>query len=189
MCKKISLAVFMVLFISTLFLKSQTSRSAIDVLLSGYSERMFSPGMVSDKDIDIILKCGIKAPSAVNRQPWKFTVVKDNALIGEIIKNCPPGNVLIIISGLEGEQKGISIDFDCALATENMFIAAHGLGLGARIYTGPVNNINATRKEALAIPEGYRVVSVLRIGNIDKSVDAVSAASKRKTFEEVVNYK
>lgn len=183
------MSVFLVLFTSTLFLKSQTAGSAIDVIMSGYSERMFSSGQVSDTDIEIILKCGIKAPSAVNRQPWKFTVVKDNALIGEIIKNSPQGNVLIIISGLDGDQKGMNIDFDCALATENMFIAAHSLGLGARIYTGPVNNINATRKEAFAIPVGYRVVSVLRIGNIDKSVDAVSAASKRKTFEEVVNYK
>jgi hypothetical protein len=32
-------------------------------------------------------------------------------------------------------------------------------------------------------------VTVLRIGNIDKNVDAVSAASARKKPEEVVNYK
>jgi hypothetical protein len=30
---------------------------------------------------------------------------------------------------------------------------------------------------------------VLRIGNIEKSVDAVSAASPRKMPEEVINYK
>jgi hypothetical protein len=32
-------------------------------------------------------------------------------------------------------------------------------------------------------------VVVLRIGNIDKSVDAVSAATPRKKPEEVINYK
>jgi len=31
-------------------------------------------------------------------------------------------------------------------------------------------------------------VMILRIGNVDKSVDAVSAATPRKTPEEVVNY-
>jgi nitroreductase len=70
-----------------------------------------------------------------------------------------------------------------------MYIAAQSLGLGAHIYTGPVGNINSTRKQALAIPEGYRVISVLRVGNIDKNIDAVSSASPRKKLEEIVNYK
>lgn len=184
------MSAFMVLFMSTVLLKSQTiGNSTIDIMMSGYSARLYSPEMVSDKDIEIILNCGIKAPSAVNRQPWKFTVLKDSILIGQIIKAGTTGNILIIVSGLEPASKGMNVDFDCALATENMFIAAQSLGLSARIYTGPVNNINATLKEALAIPSGYRVVSVLRIGHTDKSVDVVSAASARKKFEEIVNYK
>jgi hypothetical protein len=40
-----------------------------------------------------------------------------------------------------------------------------------------------------ADPAGYKIVVILRIGNIDKSVDAVSAASARKKAEEIVNYK
>ena len=77
---------------------------------------------------------------------------------------------------------------DCGLATESMFVAAHGLGLGARIYGGPVGNINS-RKELFQIPTGYKAVAVLRIGNVDKSVDAVSAATPRKKAEEIINYK
>ena len=69
-----------------------------------------------------------------------------------------------------------------------MFVAAHGLGLGARIYGSPVANINS-KKELFQIPPGFKAVVVLRIGNIDKSVDAVSAATPRMKFEEVVNYK
>jgi hypothetical protein len=41
----------------------------------------------------------------------------------------------------------------------------------------------------LEISDGCRAVKVLRIGNIDKSVDAVSSASARRKFEEVVNFK
>lgn len=70
-----------------------------------------------------------------------------------------------------------------------MFIAAQSLGLGAHIYAAPVNNINTTKKQVLEIPEGYRAVSVLRIGNINRNVDAVSSASTRKKLEEVVNFK
>ena len=190
MYKKIVLSVFLILSIFTAVLKGQTTgNSAIDIILAGYSAKMFSSEPVSDKDIDLILKCGIKAPSARNSQPWRFTVVKDNVLTGEIVPNITPGNVLIIVSGMESGQQGINVDFDCALATENMYIAALSLDLGARIYGSPVNNINTTKKEVLAIPEGYRAVTVLRIGHIDKSVDAVSAASTRKKLEEVVIFK
>jgi nitroreductase len=78
--------------------------------------------------------------------------------------------------------------FACGLATESMFIAAHGLGLGARIYGGPVGNVNS-KKDLFQIPTGYKAVMILRIGNVDKTTDAVSAATPRKGFEEVVNFK
>jgi nitroreductase len=105
----------------------------------------------------------------------------------EIINDVVPGNVLVIVSGIESES-GTTPDFDCGLATENMTVAAHSVGLGARIYASPTGNINS-KKDLFQIPTGYKVVVVLRIGNIDKSVDAVSAATPRKKFEEVVNYK
>jgi hypothetical protein len=69
-----------------------------------------------------------------------------------------------------------------------MFLGVHGLGLGVRIYGSPTGKINSN-KEQLQIPSGYKAVIVLRIGNIDKTVDAVSAATPRKKMEEVVNFK
>jgi hypothetical protein len=63
-----------------------------------------------------------------------------------------------------------------------MYIAAQSLGPGAHIYAGPVADINTNLKEILGIPADYKAVTVLRTGNIDKSVDAVSAASTRKNL-------
>jgi nitroreductase len=178
------------LILCTATLKGQTTGNSVtNVILSGYSARMFTSEPVTDQQLDLIIKCGIKAPSARNSQLWKFTVVKDNALMNEIVKNTTQGNILIVISGQEGQQTGINVDFDCALATQNMYIAAQGLGLGAHIYGSPVGNINTNLKPRLGIPDGYRAITVLRIGNIDLSSDAVSAASTRKTQEEIVNYK
>ncbi len=190
MVKKTAFSVIIVLIMGTAVLYGQTNGNSVtDVILSGYSARTFTSESVSESDLDLILRCGIKAPSARNSQLWKFTVVKDNNLIGEIVRNATPGNILIIVSGLEAEQQGINVDFDCALATQNMYIAAQSLGLGAHIYAGPVNNINTTKRQLLEIPEGYRAMTVLRVGHIDKSIDAVSSASTRKRMEEVVNYK
>jgi len=170
-------------------LKAQTSGNpVIETILSGYSVRNYSSEPVTDQQLDLILKCGIKSPSANNRQPWKFTVIKDDSTMKEIIPNVVPGNVLIVVSGIEPEKGVRTPDFDCGLATQTMFIASQALGLGARIYGRPVNNMNLNR-EAYKIPAGYKVVMVLRIGNIEKGVDAVSAASARKMPEEVINYK
>ena len=169
-------------------MNGQTSTSCVtDVILSGYSERAYTTLPVTDQQLDIILKCGIKAPSARNNQPWKFTVIRDEAALKEIIPNIASGNLVIVVSGVES-QTGTTPDFDCGLAAESMFIAAHGLGLGARIYGGPAGTINS-KKDAFQIPAGYKAVVALRIGNIDKSVDAVSAATPRKKAEELINYK
>lgn len=69
-----------------------------------------------------------------------------------------------------------------------MFPASHGLGLGARIYGGPIGNVNS-KKEAYQIPAGFKAVVILRIGNVAKTPDAVSAATTRKRFDEIVNFR
>ncbi len=190
MKNKTLLSAVLVLLLGTGLIQGQTNGNSVtDAILSSYSAKMFTTEPVSEGEIDLVLKCGIKAPSARNSQLWKFTVVKDNSIIESLIPNITAGNILIVISGRESDQPGINIDFDCALATAYMYMAAQGLGLGAHIYAGPVDQINSTKKQVLEIPEDYRVVSVLRIGNIDKNIDAVSSASTRKSLEEVVNYK
>lgn len=183
---KISL-LLVVLFGVTGIYAQVSDNCVINVLKTGYSERNYSAEPVTDQQLDYILQCGIKAPSGMNKQPWKFTVIKDEPTMKEAIDNVVAGNVLIIVSGVES-QTGTTPDFDCGLATENMFIAAHGLGLGARIYASPSGKINSM-KDLFQIPAGYKAVVALRIGNVDKSVDAVSAATPRKSAEEVVNYK
>ncbi len=175
------------LFAASKLFGQATDNCVISVILSGYSEKAYTSEPVSDEQLDLILKCGIKAPSGRNVQPWKFTVIKDEATMKEIINDVVPENVLVIVSGIESEN-GLTPDFDCGLATESMFIAAHSLGLGARIYGSPAGKINSN-KELFQIPSGYKAVIVLRIGNTDKTVDAVSAATPRKKLEEVVNYK
>jgi nitroreductase len=185
---KIKLLLLVIALFAISKLYGQVSDNPVTaVILSGYSERAYTSEPVNDQQLDEILKCGIKAPSSRNNQPWKFTVIKDETTMKDIIKDAIPGNVLIIVSGIESEA-GTTPDFDCGLAAESMFIAAHGLGLGARIYGSPAANINS-KKELFQIPSGCKAVVVLRVGNIDKSVDAVSAATPRKKAEEIVNFK
>jgi nitroreductase len=181
-------SLFFAIVLVSIHLQGQgTGNAVVDAILSGYSVRSYSSVPVTDQQLDLVLKCGIKAPSGRNLQPWKFTVIRDDATMKEIITDVVPGNVLIIISGVESKT-GTTPDLDCGLATHSMFVGAEGLGLGARIYGGPIGNVVAKR-EAYQIPAGYKPVVILRIGNVDKSVDAVSAATARKKAEDVVNFK
>ena len=182
---KLSLFVFALFVLNVVY--GQTSENeVVDVIISSASEKGYTTEPVTDQQLDLILKSGIKAPSALNNQPWKFTVIKDEAIMKNVINDAIPGNVLIVVSGLMAED-GSTPDFDCGLAAQNMFIAAHGLGLGARPYGSPTRILNRM-KPRYQIPEGYQAIIVLRIGNLDKSVDALSTASPRKSEEEVINY-
>lgn len=166
---------------------SNNTDSATDLILKSYSARTFTSEPVSTADLEVILKCGIKAPSAANLQPWKFIVVREPFVMQQMIRNITDNNVVILVCGPEG-QANFSVDFDCGLATENMTIAAQSLGLGARIYANPIANINATMRETLQIPEGYRAVMALRVGHIETDVDAETVASPRKSYDEVVTF-
>ena len=153
---KLSLLVIAFFAVSKLFGQA-TDNCVTSVILSGYSEKEYTSEPVTDQQLELILKCGIKAPSGRNIQPWKFTVIKDEATMKEIINDVVPGNVLVIISGIESES-ATTLDFDCGLATESMFVAAHSLDLGARIYGSPTGKINSTSLSIISfsLDEGHQ---------------------------------
>lgn len=115
-------------------------------------------GQALDQDaLRRLIDAAIHAPSAMNLQPWSFTVVRDQNLLDRIsgdakahmLATMPvdaqsghfrsmladPGYhifyhapALILIAGRAPQQWIIE---DCALAAENLMLAAHGAGLGS----------------------------------------------------------
>jgi nitroreductase len=51
-----------------------------DAIENRRSVRRFGPGEVSAKTVRRILEAAVRAPSAGNRQPWHFIVVRDSEL-------------------------------------------------------------------------------------------------------------
>jgi len=179
--------VFVVFGPTMVFSQSKNSDIA-NFISSAYSSKTFSTAPVEQKDLELILQCGIRAPSARNSQPWHFTVIKDLETMKRIIPDALKGNILIIVSGYDQSDHAAAISFDCALPTENMYLAAQSLGLGSHIYTGPIANLNAKYRDSAGIPAGYMGVSILKIGNTAQPADATSSASARKADSEVVTY-
>jgi nitroreductase len=160
--------------------------SAVSVILNNFGASRYTPGAVSKADLDKIVSAGVRAPCARNRQPWLFTVVSPPALVKKIMRDSVDGNVFIIVSA---ETSNRNAPFDCALATESIYLAAQALGYGSRIYMSPLNAVNGSLKNELGIPQGFNAVSVIRIGRLPANVDAASSASPRKSADSIVTYK
>jgi nitroreductase len=164
---------------------------ALAGITNHYAARNFIAGAVNRADLDRILLAGVRAPSANNRQPWRFTVVQNAALSRQIVSNMPEGNVLILISASGDSRTNGRVILDCALATESIYLAAQALGLGSRIYTGPIDALNGNNrlKTELGLPNDHNAVALVRVGQVQPGIDAVSAASARKDLNSVASYK
>ncbi|MDR2313615.1 MAG: nitroreductase family protein [Spirochaetaceae bacterium] len=161
---------------------------ALRTIINHYAARNFTSGAVSKADLDLVIQAGIRSPSAANRQPWHFTVVQTPDLARRIVSNITEGNVLIVISAPgDGKTNGVQI-LDCALAAQSIYLAAQALGLGSRIYTGPVDAVNSQLKSVLGLPAGHSVIVIVRIGRV-APVDTASAASARNSADALVTYK
>ena len=122
---------------------------------------------VEENKIDKLLKAAMAAPSACNIQPWDYILI-DNKEIIEKIKNSIEkyGNyntsLIMVITGnnrnIPWKDHGI---IDCALAMENVMIAAPTLGLGTVCIGGFNRKII---KEILEIPEDIEAIGMLYIG-------------------------
>ena len=140
------------------------------------SIRKFDPAKpVADADIEKILRAGMCAPSAMDRRPWEFIVVRDKAKLAALgsrlpYSRCGNGAQAAIVvcgnldNGLPGRGKEYWIH-DCSAATMNILLAAKGLGLGA-VWTGvyPGEDRVAVVREVLSIPEGYAPLNVIPLG-------------------------
>ncbi len=65
--------------------------TAIEVILSRRSTRLFESIEISDKAVNSILECARWAPSGLNQQPWRFVVIRNKKNIEAfvaVIENC-----------------------------------------------------------------------------------------------------
>lgn len=156
--------------------------SAVDTIMAAQAVKSYTEEAVTDEMINTILAAGAKSPSARNMQPWHFTVVKNADLLSQI--NGQVNGVAIIISGTDEQIEGVNVDFDCGLATQNMYITANALGLGANIYGSTAAKITELKGQ-LGIPEGYSALVSISIGYYE--ADAVSAATERNEISDISN--
>lgn len=143
------------------------------------SVRKFTDKTIEKEKVEALLKAGMSAPSARNKQPWDFIVVDDEHVLHELGDRLPyakmllHGKLAIVVCGninkaLEDEEKQYWIQ-DCSAATQNILLAAHSLGLGA-VWTAayPAKNRVKTVCDILDLPEKVIPLNVIPIGYPDE---------------------
>ena len=137
---------------------------AIETIMTRTSIRSFTDRAVVADTIEMLLRAGMAAPTAVNLQPWHFVVVNDRAKLDELGGNGRQSKmwqesplVIVVCGNLEKALEGPGQAFwvqDCSAATENILLAAHALGLGA-VWTGcyPIEERVSMVSEVLGLPE------------------------------------
>ena len=141
----------------------------LNIVFSRRSIRVYTGEPVGEADIQSLLDAGMAAPSASNRKPWHFVVATDGEVLRALADGHPFGKMLA------NAAVGIAVCgdpaisdwwvLDCAAATENILIAAAGLGLGG-VWLGCHGRPDREQavRDVLGIPERIGVLSLLSIG-------------------------
>ena len=172
--------------------KGINAMNVMEAIRERCSVRNYSDKAVEKAKIDAILEAARLAPSASNRQEWRFIVVQDKntrkllmqaaknqAFVGEapvIIACCAKSDGHVMACGQ------LCYPIDVAIAIEHMALKATEEGLGS-CWIGAFYEDRA--KDILNIPENIRVVELFILGYPSKPP---ATDKQRLSLKEIVMY-
>ncbi len=164
------------------------------LILKRASVRKFLDDMPDDHQITTILDAGRVAPSACNKQPWRFTVIQSAENLAKIRKaysrewfETAPVVIAISVNRNESWHRQSDNkdhgDIDAAIAIDHMTLMAAEIGLGSCwICNFDVNMANSI----VGVGENEDVIALLPIGYEDKS--GKTNPRTRRPLMEIVKY-
>ncbi|MDD6226343.1 MAG: nitroreductase family protein [Bacilli bacterium] len=160
-----------------------------DALLKRRSIRKYLDKEVSDEIIEELLHAAMSGPSACNRKPWIFYVIKDQDKLNELRKASRFSNMnaplaIVVVGDLSRSLPLQLKDFwiqDCSAATENILLRATDLGLGS-LWCGiypqkrPVERV----KKILGITNSDIPLNIIYIGYGDEEKESRDQYEKNR---------
>ena len=160
----------------------------LENMMTRASVRSFTAEPVSRETLQTIIRAGLQAPSAMNKQDWEVRIVdsqeKINAICDIMKKGNPNaperfpgknsfGNAAALIFIASEKAEGVSFSqIDAALLAENIVLAAHAMDLGACIQAGPLRSMESAEAQAwlksLGFSDNYEPMLVIPIGHPDQ---------------------
>jgi len=156
------------------------------------SIRNYQSRPVDNKKVLRVLEAARLAPSATNRQPWSFIVVKNpkvkESLRSSYNKDWFISAPIIIVACANPDAAWVRKDgekywmVDVSIAMQNLVLTAQEEGLGT-CWIGAFREEEA--KKILGIPSNIRVVAMTPLGFPAEDKEAVT---DRKPLEDIVHY-
>jgi nitroreductase len=160
-------------------------------ILARRSCRTFKGKSVEKSKLDRILKAGQLAPSAKNRQEWRFVVTQNPSLRKKIQEAAfgqeYVGGAPVIIAmcttniGYRMPNGQLSYPIDIAFAASSMVMQATREQLGSCIVT---TFDEQEIKDLLSVPYAMKVVLLILIGYAGK----VAEPTSRKPLKRIISY-
>lgn len=142
---------------------------AIKTIMTRTSIRKYTSEPIQDGKIDVIMRCGMAAPSGKNVQPWELIVVKDREKLNAMAEALPYAKMLadapVAVIVCADVTKCDYWYVDTSAVTENILLSAHALGLGA-VWTAtyPYPERMEVVEKVCELPSGIKSLCVIPIG-------------------------
>jgi len=163
----------------------------LEAIKKRQSVRSYQDKEIPEDVLQQVLEAGRLAPSASNKQGWKFIVIKDEDLRKKLVPACKNqkfvGEAPVVIAGCATNPDYVmtcgehSYSIDLAIALDHMSLEAASLGLGT-CWIGAFYQDQV--KEILGVPVDVRITSLMPLGYPKE----LSTKTERKPLSEIVCY-
>ncbi len=139
------------------------------------SVRSYKQEPIAKDRLEMLVRAGMAAPTAVDKRPWEFIVVTDRAVLKQLAEALPyakmadRASAAILVAGdVKKQWGGPESDYwimDCSAATQNILLAAESMGLGA-VWTAvyPENDRVRAVRRILGIPSHVVPLNLIPVG-------------------------
>lgn len=174
--------------------KQDSSEVVFNTILKRTSIRSYENKPVEKEKIEKLLRAGMAAPTAMNKQPWHFVVVTNKGQLQKLSEANPHAAMaakaplaIVVCGDMNKAAEGNAREFwiqDCSAATENILLAATGMGIGA-VWTGtyPSKERCADVAKVLGLP-----VSLIPLNTIVIGYPNADVSPKDKWNAENISY-
>ncbi|MCH5244433.1 MAG: nitroreductase family protein [Lentimicrobiaceae bacterium] len=148
--------------------------AVLDNIATRVSVRQFTDRAIDKDVLEDIVRAGMAAPTAVNKQPWAFVVVTEREMLDSLNRVHPYAHLetataaIIVCGDMEKALDGYAREYwiqDCSAATQNILLAAHAYGIGSvwcGVYPDPNRIPEVTR--VLGLPGGIIPLNIITMG-------------------------
>jgi len=160
----------------------------LDFIKTRRSIRKYKSREVPEEHLKKILEAARWSPSAANRQPCRFIVVRDKEikkkigdhakfyfLINRYVSEAP------LIIAVCAKDKNKWAPLDCAMASQNIMLEAHSLGLGS-CFIGAFDEERI--KKVLNLQDKMKIIALITLGYPDGKAET----PPRLEIDEIVSY-